>query len=87
MNECEQLIRQVQGRGVQMQVEQLPISAIVRSPLLAIRWLLPNQKVIEITPEACRANFSYRFAVSSSGSSRAQSLTLRTVNFTNSVFT
>lgn len=28
-----------------MQAEQLPTSAIVRNPLLAIRWRLPNQKV------------------------------------------
>ncbi|KAF1832102.1 hypothetical protein BDW02DRAFT_571434 [Decorospora gaudefroyi] len=34
----------MQERGVQMQAEQLPISAIVRSPLLAIRWQLPDNK-------------------------------------------
>lgn len=46
VTEGEQLIRQMQGRGVQMQADQLPISAIVRAPLLAIRWQLPSHKVI-----------------------------------------
>jgi hypothetical protein len=40
------MTRMMQERGVQMQAEQLPISAIVRCPLLAIRWQLPNKKVI-----------------------------------------
>jgi hypothetical protein len=40
------MTRIMQARGVQMQAEQLPISAIVRCPLLAIRWQLPNKKVI-----------------------------------------
>jgi hypothetical protein len=39
------MTRMMQERGVQMQAEQLPISAIVRCPLLAIRWQLPNKKV------------------------------------------
>lgn len=34
-----------QERGVQMQTDQLPITAIVRCPLLAIRWQLPNNKL------------------------------------------
>jgi hypothetical protein len=45
VKEGEQLVRQMQNQGVQMQAEQLPTSAIVRNPLLAIRWRLPNQKV------------------------------------------
>lgn len=45
VKEGEQLIRQMQGRGVQVQPDQLPISAIVRAPLLAIRWQLPSHKV------------------------------------------
>ncbi|KAJ6198800.1 hypothetical protein J3E72DRAFT_188580 [Bipolaris maydis] len=48
VKEGEQLVRQMQDHGVQMQAEQLPTSAIVRSPLLAIRWRLPNQKVRRI---------------------------------------
>ncbi|XP_014557633.1 hypothetical protein COCVIDRAFT_96572 [Bipolaris victoriae FI3] len=48
VKEGEKLIRQMQDQGVQMQAEQLPTSAIVRSPLLAIRWRLPNQKVRRI---------------------------------------
>jgi hypothetical protein len=39
------MTRMMQERGVQMQAEQLPISAIVRCPLLAIRWQLSNKKV------------------------------------------
>lgn len=35
----------MQQRGIELKGEQLPISAIVRCPLLAIRWQLPNQKV------------------------------------------
>ncbi|KAF2621614.1 hypothetical protein BU25DRAFT_415995 [Macroventuria anomochaeta] len=35
----------MQQRGIEMKGEQLPISAIVRCPLLAIRWQLSNQKV------------------------------------------
>ncbi|EUC41796.1 hypothetical protein COCMIDRAFT_40085 [Bipolaris oryzae ATCC 44560] len=48
VKEGEQLVRQMQNQGVQMQAEQLPTSAIVRNPLLAIRWRLPNQKVRRI---------------------------------------
>ncbi|KAF5853115.1 hypothetical protein GGP41_001689, partial [Bipolaris sorokiniana] len=48
VKEGEQLVRQMQDQGVQMQAEQLPTSAIVRNPLLAIRWRLPNQKVRRI---------------------------------------
>lgn len=35
----------MQRRGIEMKADQLPISAIIRCPLLAIRWQLPNQKV------------------------------------------
>lgn len=35
----------MQQRGIELTSEQLPISAIVRCPLLAIRWQLPNKKV------------------------------------------
>jgi hypothetical protein len=35
----------MQERGVELKNDQLPINAIVRCPLLAIRWKLPNQKV------------------------------------------
>jgi hypothetical protein len=35
----------MQQRGIEMKSEQLPISAIVRCPLLAIRWQLPSKKV------------------------------------------
>lgn len=38
-------MRAMQQRGVSLKAEQLPISAIVRCPLLAIRWQLPSQKV------------------------------------------
>jgi hypothetical protein len=43
--EGNELIRTMQERGVELKNDQLPINAIVRCPLLAIRWRLPNQKV------------------------------------------
>ncbi|KAH9864176.1 hypothetical protein J1614_010110 [Plenodomus biglobosus] len=45
ISEGEDMMRAMQQRGVSLKPEQLPISAIVRCPLLAIRWQLPNQKV------------------------------------------
>lgn len=39
------MVKAMQDRGVSLKAEQLPVSAIVRCPLLAIRWQLPNQKV------------------------------------------
>ncbi|KAF1938819.1 hypothetical protein EJ02DRAFT_353707 [Clathrospora elynae] len=45
ISEGDEMARLMQERGVQMQAEQLPMSAIVRCPLLAIRWQLPNKKV------------------------------------------
>lgn len=39
------MTRLYQERGVQIQTDQLPITAIVRSPLLAIRWQLANNKL------------------------------------------
>ncbi|EFQ86208.1 hypothetical protein PTNB73_04578 [Pyrenophora teres f. teres] len=44
-NETTHLMRL---QGLQMQAEQLPISAIVRCPLLAIRWQLPDKKIRRI---------------------------------------
>lgn len=35
----------MQRRGIELKGDQLPISALVRRPLLAIRWQLPDQKV------------------------------------------
>jgi hypothetical protein len=35
----------MQERGIELKGDQLPVSAIIRSPLLAIRWQLPSQKV------------------------------------------
>ncbi|KAL6707765.1 hypothetical protein ACN47E_003886 [Coniothyrium glycines] len=50
--ELEHLIRKgdammsaTQEAGRQLKADQLPVSAIVRCPLLAIRWLLPSMKV------------------------------------------
>lgn len=39
------MMRSMQERGVQLKAEQLPVSALVRCPLLAIRWQLPDNKV------------------------------------------
>jgi hypothetical protein len=49
INQGNEMTRMMQERGVQMQADQLPISAIVRSPLLAVRWQLPNNKVEIVT--------------------------------------
>ncbi|KAI8935175.1 hypothetical protein NX059_007768 [Plenodomus lindquistii] len=43
--EGNETMRVMQQRGVSLKAEQLPISAIVRCPLLAIHWQLPNQMV------------------------------------------
>ncbi|KZM26032.1 uncharacterized protein EKO05_0005868 [Ascochyta rabiei] len=43
--EGRELIRGMQERGIELKGDQLPISAIVRCPLLAIRWQLPNKQV------------------------------------------
>lgn len=69
VKEGEQLIRQMQSRGVQMQADQLPISAIVRAPLLAIRWQLSNHKVIA---ESVRYQTDLTTAVDSSYPSQIQ---------------
>ncbi|KAF3037833.1 hypothetical protein E8E12_008026 [Didymella heteroderae] len=45
INDAQDLIKGMQRRGIEMKADQLPISAIVRCPLLAIRWRLPNQKI------------------------------------------
>jgi hypothetical protein len=37
-----------QERGVQMESDQLPITAIVRCPLLAVRWQVSNNKIRRI---------------------------------------
>lgn len=39
------MIKAMQDHGVELKADQLPVSAIVRSPLLAVRWQLPNKKV------------------------------------------
>ncbi|KAF3006420.1 hypothetical protein E8E13_000756 [Curvularia kusanoi] len=46
--ESQDLTRDMQQRGIELKGEQLPISAIVRCPLLAIRWQLPDQKIRRI---------------------------------------
>jgi hypothetical protein len=45
INEGNDMTRLYQERGVQIQTDQLPITAIVRCPLLAIRWQLANNKL------------------------------------------
>jgi hypothetical protein len=41
------LMRNMQESGIELKGDQLPISAIVRCPLLAIRWQLPDMKVTQ----------------------------------------
>ncbi|KAJ4991952.1 hypothetical protein SVAN01_02547 [Stagonosporopsis vannaccii] len=45
INESQDLVSDMQQRGVELKGDQLPISAIIRCPLVAIRWQLPNQKI------------------------------------------
>ncbi|KAJ4371455.1 hypothetical protein N0V83_004672 [Neocucurbitaria cava] len=45
IKEGEEMARSMRDRGVELKADQLPVSAIVRCPLLAIRWQLPNKKV------------------------------------------
>lgn len=44
--EALSIIRSVRQFNVEMRNEQLPISALVRCPLLAIRYNLPDSKVL-----------------------------------------
>lgn len=44
VNESNDMIRKMREHGVELKNEQLPISALVRCPLLAIRWQLPDKK-------------------------------------------
>jgi hypothetical protein len=45
INEANDLTRTMQQHGVELKHEQLPISALVRCPLLALRWQLSDKKV------------------------------------------
>ncbi|KAF1845338.1 uncharacterized protein K460DRAFT_385882 [Cucurbitaria berberidis CBS 394.84] len=45
INEGDEMAQSMRDRGIELKAEQLPISAIVRCPLLAIRWKLPNKMV------------------------------------------
>jgi hypothetical protein len=61
INDAQDLTQTMQRRGIEMKADQLPISAIIRCPLLAIRWQLPNQKVRK-APALCRLDLqTYRF--------------------------
>lgn len=82
-----ELTRLMRLQGLQMQAEQLPISAIVRCPLLAIRWQLPNKKVAIESLETHQTNQRLRSAVFKSGSSRTQTLILLTTTLIDLVFT
>ena len=44
ITEGYEMARTMQQHGVELKSEQLPISALVRCPLLALRWQLPNKK-------------------------------------------
>ncbi|KAL1801480.1 hypothetical protein ACET3X_001822 [Alternaria dauci] len=45
INEGNEMTRLYRERGVQIETDQLPVTAIVRSPLLAVRWQLANNKI------------------------------------------
>ncbi|KAH7396676.1 hypothetical protein DE146DRAFT_678412 [Phaeosphaeria sp. MPI-PUGE-AT-0046c] len=45
INESDELIRSMRVRGVELKHDQLPISALVRCPLLAFRWQIPDNKI------------------------------------------
>jgi hypothetical protein len=44
ISEGHEMARTMQQHGVELKSEQLPISALVRCPLLALRWQLPNKQ-------------------------------------------
>jgi hypothetical protein len=48
INEGNDLLRTMREHGVELKHEQLPISALVRSPLIAFRWQLPDKKVCRL---------------------------------------
>ncbi|KAI4950093.1 hypothetical protein J4E91_004749 [Alternaria rosae] len=48
INEGNQITRLSEERGVQVQPDHLHISAIVRCPLLAIKWQVANNKIRRI---------------------------------------
>ncbi|KAH7092935.1 hypothetical protein FB567DRAFT_587394 [Paraphoma chrysanthemicola] len=45
VSESNELMRTMQEHGVELKNEQLPISALVRCPLLAIRWQLSDKRI------------------------------------------
>ncbi len=84
INEGHQLIQDMEARGVNLTVEQLPISAIIRCPLLALRWRLPNNKVDTCCFLSYVKKFNYyRSVVFSSSLDPAKTLILFTIIFIN----
>lgn len=74
----------MQEHGVELKNEQLPISALVRSPLLAIRWQLPDKKVELLGCTIIIKLTRYRFGERSSSLSQATITTLPIIIFANS---
>lgn len=77
----------MQQRGIELKSEQLPISAIVRCPLLAIRWQLSSKKVKHRCGFPCIQLIVCRFVGSRSGSNLMRTSTSFTIIFTTSVYT
>jgi hypothetical protein len=78
INEGNDLLRAMQGHGVELKHEQLPISALVRSPLIAFRWQLPDKKVRRALVKHNMNLHVCRFGDSSSSSGPAATMTLPT---------
>lgn len=85
IREGNDIIRTMQERGVELKNEQLPISAIVRCPLLAIRWQRPDKKVKPPAFAARKTNPQQRSVVCSSSSNPAETLKLPTIISTSSL--
>lgn len=49
INESDELIRAMRIRGRELKHDQLPISALVRCPLIAFRWQISDQKVYDLS--------------------------------------
>jgi hypothetical protein len=78
ISEGNDLLRTMQEHGVELKHEQLPISALVRCPLIAFRWQLPDKKVCRVLVMHDMNLHVCRFGGSSSSSRPAATMILPT---------
>jgi hypothetical protein len=82
ISETNDLIRTMQQHGVELKHEQLPISALVRCPLLALRWQLSDKKVhFLLLSQKNGIHTAYRSGVFKSNSRTAATMILPTAIF------